>query len=74
MFILSSGVPKNKLILSIPTYGLSFLLEDENKYQIGNEILAEGFPGRMTHTIGMLASYEVKILKLKIQQKNQFLI
>lgn len=64
MFILSSGVPKDKLILSVPTYGLSFVLENENKYQIGEKISAQGFPGRQTHTIGMLASYEVrKILK-----------
>jgi len=59
MFILQTGVPKDKLIMSIPTYGLSFLLEDENKYQIGDKIAEQGFPGRITHTIGVLASYEI---------------
>jgi hypothetical protein len=46
--------------MSIPTYGLSYLLEDENKYQIGDRIIAPGLPGRITHTIGMLASFEVR--------------
>ena len=46
--------------MSIPTYGLTFLLENENQYQLGDQILAQGFPGRITHTIGMLASYEVR--------------
>jgi hypothetical protein len=45
--------------MSIPTYGLSFLLEDENKYQIGDKISTQGLPGRITHTKGMLASYEI---------------
>jgi hypothetical protein len=47
--------------MSIPTYGLSFLLENENKYAIGDKILAPGISGPITHTTGMLASYEVKI-------------
>jgi len=47
--------------MSIPTYGLSFLLEDENKYQIGDSVLSLGFPGPITHTMGILASYEVNI-------------
>ncbi|CAF3871503.1 unnamed protein product, partial [Adineta steineri] len=58
-FILSSDVPKEKLIMGIPTYGLSFLLENENKYSIGDNILASGLPGRMTHIPGILASYEI---------------
>jgi hypothetical protein len=61
MFILSAGVPKEKLIMSIPTYGLSFVLDDENKYQIGDQISTPGLPGSITHTTGILASYEVKI-------------
>jgi len=60
MFILSAGVPKEKLIMSIPTYGLSFVLDDENKYEIGDQISAPGLPGPITHTTGILASYEVK--------------
>jgi hypothetical protein len=46
--------------MSIPTYGLSYLLEDENKYQIGDKISGLGAPGRITNTQGILASYEVK--------------
>jgi hypothetical protein len=60
MFILEVGVPKDKLIMSIPTYGLSLVLEDENKYQIGDKISGLGAPGRITNTQGILASYEVK--------------
>jgi hypothetical protein len=72
MFILASGVPKDKLIMSIPTYGLSFLLEDENKYQIGDQISAQDLPGPITHTTGMLASYEVK--NEIFSEKNFFFI
>lgn len=54
-------MPKEKLVLSIPTFGLSFIMEDENKYQLGDSILAQGYPGRQTRTVGMLASYEVRI-------------
>jgi hypothetical protein len=54
-------MPKEKLVLSIPTFGLSFILEDAQKYQLGDAILAQGYPGRQTRTVGMLASYEVRI-------------
>ena len=54
-------MPKEKLVLGIPTFGLSFIMEDENKYQLGDSILAQGYPGRQTRTVGMLASYEVRI-------------
>ena len=60
LFSFSTGVPKEKLVMSIPTYGLTFVLQDENKYQVGDKIIAQGFPGRLTHTIGMLSSYEVR--------------
>jgi spore germination protein YaaH len=59
MFILSAGVPKEKLILSIPTYGLSFVLNNENKYSIGDKITEQGSPGRISNRAGLLASEEV---------------
>ncbi len=46
--------------MSVPTYGLSFVLDVENKKQIGDHILAQGFPGRITCTTGILSPYEVK--------------
>lgn len=55
------NVPKEKIIMSIPTYGLSYILEDGNKYQIGDKISAPGLPGPITNTPGILASYEVII-------------
>jgi hypothetical protein len=70
IFTLSAGVPKEKLILSIPTYGLSFLLENEDKYQIGDKISAQGLPGRVTNTTGILASYEVNHFHLTIFRKK----
>ena len=57
--MISLGVPKEKLILSIATYGLSFLLENQVKYQIGSKILGQGFPGSFTNRKGILAAYEV---------------
>ena len=69
MFILQVGVPKEKLIMSIPTYGLSVLLENANQYQIGDRITDLGTPGDITNTKGLLASYEVKFVKMK---KNEF--
>lgn len=59
MFILSAGVPKEKLILGIPTYGLSFVLNNENKYSIGDKITEQGSPGRISDRSGFLASEEV---------------
>lgn len=59
MFILSAGVPKEKLILGIPTYGLSFVLNNENKYSIGDKITEQGSPGRMSDRSGFLATEEV---------------
>lgn len=60
MFILSTGLPKEKLILSIPTYGLSFVLQNENKYFIGDQIAEQGSPGRITDRTGLLALTEVR--------------
>ena len=52
-------MPKEKIIPGIPTFGLSFQLENENRYQIGNKITAPGFPGRVTDRAGLLSAYEV---------------
>ena len=57
--MISLGVPKGKLILSIATYGLSFLLENQVKYQTGSKILGQGFPGPITNRKGILAAFEV---------------
>ncbi|CAF4935194.1 unnamed protein product [Rotaria sp. Silwood1] len=65
--ILSYGISKDKLIMSIPTYGLSFILEDNNKYNINDRLLGQGFPGRITHKKGILAAYEICDL---IKQEN----
>ncbi|CAF4628676.1 unnamed protein product, partial [Rotaria sp. Silwood2] len=64
---LSYGISKDKLIMSIPTYGLSFLLENNINYNINDRILGQGFPGRITHRKGILAAYEICDL---IKQEN----
>jgi spore germination protein YaaH len=59
LFTISTGVPSEKLVLGIATYGLSFLLENEDHYLIGDKISGQGLPGHITNTTGILASYEV---------------
>jgi hypothetical protein len=63
---LAHDVPKSKLILSIPTYGLSFELDNPKRIQLNGSVIAQGAPGRITHTLGMLASYEVKKKRIRI--------
>ncbi|CAF3892236.1 unnamed protein product, partial [Rotaria sp. Silwood1] len=58
-FVLSTGLPKEKLIMSIPTYGLAFKLEDENKYQIGDHIAKKDFSDRIIHKVGILSYHKI---------------
>lgn len=60
MFLLSAGVPKDKLILSIPTFGLTYTLESPEQYRIGDMIASKGLPGPSTQTPGILSKSEVR--------------
>ena len=59
MFLLSVGVPKEKLILSIPTYGLTYTLESVDQYRIGDLIVSKGLPGPTTQTPGLISTFEI---------------
>ena len=59
-FWLAKGAPRNKLILGLATYGMTFTLKDPNQ----NGILAPAFGGgrgaQYTNENGIIAFYEVK--------------
>ena len=54
------GAPKDKLIMGVPFYGRSFLLQDASKYQPGQSAKSTGgFKGPYTDEEGFLAYYEI---------------
>ena len=57
----SKGVPANKLVMGIPFYGRSFVLNDPMKYFPGKNARSqkEGFPGPYTEENGFLAYFEI---------------
>ena len=57
----SRGVPANKLVMGIPFYGRSFVLNDPSRYLPGKSARSknEGFPGPYTEENGFLAYYEI---------------
>ena len=60
------GAPKSKLVMGIPFYGRSFVLNDEKQNQGGPDSVSsgEGFQGPYTLENGFLAYYEIcKMLK-----------
>ena len=57
----SKGVPANKLVMGIPFYGRSFVLNDPMKYLPGKNARSqkEGFAGPYTEENGFLAYFEI---------------
>lgn len=53
------GAPKEKLMIGMPTYGRSFTLVDESKFDIGAPASGGGKPGNYTAESGFMAYYEV---------------
>uniref|UniRef100_V5GVS8 Chitotriosidase n=2 Tax=Anoplophora glabripennis TaxID=217634 RepID=V5GVS8_ANOGL len=56
---INAGLPAKKMILGIPSYGRNYVLENENKHDIGDPVLNAGLPGDYTSEDGFLAYYEV---------------
>ncbi|CAF0724867.1 unnamed protein product [Didymodactylos carnosus] len=55
--LLSSGLSREKLILSIPTYGISYKLADSSKFNFGDRVISAGEPGQYTHTCSSFNSH-----------------
>ncbi|KAL1130578.1 hypothetical protein AAG570_011824, partial [Ranatra chinensis] len=53
------GAPKEKLMIGMPTYGRSFTLVDEAKFDIGAPASGGGKQGNYTAESGFMAYYEV---------------
>ncbi|VEN43339.1 unnamed protein product [Callosobruchus maculatus] len=56
---LAKGLPPNKLLLGIPTYGHSFTLTDPANHGIGAPVTGPGDPGEYTGEYGFMAYYEI---------------
>lgn len=60
-FWLNIGIPKSKLIVGIPTYGMSYTLEDPSDNGIQAPASGGGKMGQYTSETGILSYYEVNI-------------
>lgn len=65
-YILSKGVPANKLNLGIPLYGRSFTLEDKDLTALGSPAIGQGEKGKFTREDGFKAYYEVILILISI--------
>lgn len=58
-FILSA-VPPEKLVITVPLYGRTFLLKKSSDNGYGAPVLPAGFPGPYTEEDGLLGYNEVR--------------
>jgi len=56
---LKLGAPAEKIIIGMPTYGRTFTLSDESKFDIGSSANGGGNAGDYTAESGFMAYYEV---------------
>ena len=57
------GMPKDKIIIGMPSYGRSFTLADPNNNGLGAPATGAGINGSYTREHGFLAYYEVSFNK-----------
>lgn len=67
------GIPKDKLIVGIPTYGRTHTLANRRNNGLGAPVIGPGIEGEYTRIEGLLASYEVcdRIAKKGWTKKEQ---
>lgn len=58
-YMIEKGMDTTKLILGIPTYGLTFKLKDAEKHGVGDLVTGPGDEGLITQKKGKLAFYEI---------------
>lgn len=63
---LSSGAPRNKLVLGVALYGRTFLLGDAASTGIGAPAHSTAFAGPYTREDGMLGYNEVRVMALDL--------
>ncbi|GFS03528.1 chitinase-3-like protein 1 [Elysia marginata] len=59
-FWLDAGIPKEKLIVGIPTYAMTFTLSDQSQHAVRSPAVMGGKQGEFTRETGILAYYEAK--------------
>nr|KAG5695816.1 hypothetical protein BaRGS_013414 [Batillaria attramentaria] len=57
--IINMSVPRDKLDLGIPLYGVTFNLSDPTNYDTGAPIVGSGAAGELSHQSGRLAWFEI---------------
>lgn len=65
---LKNGCPAEKLLLGIPTYGRSFMLEKESSPGLGANTIGPGVPGPYSGESGFLGYNEVSLLLFSLFQ------
>ena len=58
-FWLDAGCPRDRLVVGLPTYGMSFTLKNAHSHGLRAPVLGGGEPGRYTGEKGIMSYYEV---------------
>lgn len=56
---IQQGMPKEKIVMGLATYGRTFKLADSSKTEVGAPSIAAGDAGKYTREPGFLSYYEV---------------
>ncbi|CAH1795273.1 unnamed protein product [Owenia fusiformis] len=58
-YIVQHGVPAQKIMINIPTYGTTYTLQDTSEYMLGAEAIGPGSAGKYLHEVGTQAYFEI---------------